>query len=207
MVLKKYIIYTLSLLFIISLISIVINYSINNKYTAYNEETANILIAKINKRVDYINGKRTGMDSEERYIDGEHYADIYVNGKLIFRYTVYETEILYDDNGNPNRSDLYYSVDEDKYYGPDIAYSMYYDDNKKLIYANVVHYRGPNYSIYFNHDELLYVEMTGAVFARDDLYVKGGMKELKEGIKTDDNFSFILTDIENCLNYAYKGVF
>lgn len=184
---KKTTICVISSLVIVLAIS-VLNYSLNGDYKSYDEETVSGLVKKIDERVNYIDEKE----------------GCYEDGKLIYKSAIYKKEMEYDNNGEFIGSYSYYDEINDKYYSEFIFYDMYYDENEKLIYANPVHYRGANYSIYFDNDKLLYVEISGSVFARGDLDVKGGMKELKKGIREDENFSFVLTDIENCLKYAYE---
>lgn len=192
-----------SISFIILFFYTLVNYNMNNSYQNYEKGIVGIIVAQIDERVNYI--REYIREKNIDYYEDVH-KDRYEDGKLIYRHAEYPKEMEYDSNGEIIGGYSYYDEKEDKYYSEFVGYDMYYDENEKLIYADIIHYRGAMYSIYFNDDELLYVEINGGMFARGDLYIKGGMKELYEGIKNDSRFSFILLDIENCLKYAYEQI-
>lgn len=184
---KKTTIYIISGLTIVLTIS-VLAYRLNNYYKSYNEEMVSRLIEKIDERVSYV-------DEKKNY---NWYDDCYEDDKLIYRRAFYEKEMEYDDNGELI-GDWYYDRTNDTYYGEDVLYSMYYDENEKLIYADIRHYRSINYSIYFDDDKLLYVIL-------GDIADIDGMKEVKKFIKNDESYTYIITDIDNSLKYAYEGI-
>ena len=81
-------------------------------------------------------------------------------------------------------------------------YYLYYNKQGKLIYADITHYRDALYSIYFHNDELLHVEV--GPFSEGGLFINGGMENIKEVIKKDPSYAFVLEDSSLCLEYAYK---
>ena len=81
-------------------------------------------------------------------------------------------------------------------------YRLYYDQQGKLIYADIAHYRGALYSIYFYGDELLHVE-TGS-FAEGGLFINGGMENVRDVIEKEPGYAFVLKDSSLCLEHAYK---
>lgn len=113
-------------------------------------------------------------------LNGELYKDYYDGDILMFRYF---------ENGTEQESFT--------------AYWLYYDEQGKLIYADITHYRGAAYSIYFYNDELLHVEV-GPFSYEDDLSINGDMADVKDVIKKDSHYAFVLEDNALCLEYAYK---
>ncbi len=107
---------------------------------------------------------------------------------------------FYEENILIYKFAQYYVDDETKTF-----FYLYYDDLGKLIFADITHYRGASYTIYFENDELLYVNV-GPFSTDSKIYAKGGIKEVKETIVKDDYYSFILEDIDLCLTYAYNNV-
>ncbi len=81
-------------------------------------------------------------------------------------------------------------------------YCLYYDEQGKLIYADISHYRGALYSIYFYNDELLHVEV--GPFYEGGISIKGDMKNVKDVIKKDPSYEFVLEDSSLCLEQAYQ---
>jgi len=81
-------------------------------------------------------------------------------------------------------------------------YSLYYDEQGKLIYADISHYRGALYSIYFHDDGLLHVEV--GPFSEGELFINGDMANVKAVTKKDPSYAFVLEDISLCLEQAYK---
>ena len=90
-------------------------------------------------------------------------------------------------------------VEQDSY----ADYCLYYNEQGKLIYADITHYRGALYSIYFHDDELLHVEV--GPFSEGGLFIKGDMANVKAVIKKDPSYAFVLEDNSLCLEYAYKN--
>ena len=82
------------------------------------------------------------------------------------------------------------------------GYDLYYDEQGKLIYAEIAHYRDALYNIYFHNDELLHVEV--GPFGDGDPYINGDMANVKSVIKKDPSYSFVLEDLSLCLGHAYK---
>lgn len=81
-------------------------------------------------------------------------------------------------------------------------YDLYYNEQGKLIYAEITHYRGPLYSIYYHKDELMHVEV--GPFYEGGLSVNGDMADVEATIKKDSDYAFILEDNSLCLEYAYS---
>lgn len=81
-------------------------------------------------------------------------------------------------------------------------YYLYYNGQGKLIYADIAHYRGALYSIYFHNDELLHVEVGPSY--EGGLSINGNMKDVKAVINKDSSYTFVLEDCSLCLEYAYK---
>lgn len=90
-------------------------------------------------------------------------------------------------------------VDEQDSYA---NYHLYYNEQGKLIYADITHYRGALYSIYFHNDELLHVEVGPS--SEGGLSINGDMANVKAVIKKDPHYAFVLEDNSLCLEYAYK---
>lgn len=82
-------------------------------------------------------------------------------------------------------------------------YYLYYNEQGKLIYAEIAHYRGALYSIYYHEDELLHVEV-GSFSKDSDVSVNGDMADVEAVIKKDSHYAFILEDNSLCLEYAYS---
>ncbi len=74
-------------------------------------------------------------------------------------------------------------------------YYLYYDEQGKLIYADIAHYRGALYSIYYHNDELLHVEAGS---------VNSDMADVEAVIKKDPDYAFIQKDNSLCLEHAYQ---
>lgn len=81
-------------------------------------------------------------------------------------------------------------------------YCLYYDEQGKLIYADITHYRGASYSIYYYNDELLHVEV--GPFYESGLSINGDMADVETVIKKDTSYAFVLEDNSLCLEYAYS---
>jgi len=83
-------------------------------------------------------------------------------------------------------------------------YYLYYDEHGKLIYAEIAHYRGALYSIYFHNDELLHVKVGPFSYSKGAPFINGDMANVKAVIKKHPSFAFVLEDISLCLEHAYK---
>lgn len=81
-------------------------------------------------------------------------------------------------------------------------YDLYYNEQGKLIYAEITHYRGALYSIYYHKDGLLHVEV--GPFYEGGLSINGDMADVETVIKKDSHYAFILEDNSLCLEYAYS---
>lgn len=81
-------------------------------------------------------------------------------------------------------------------------YYLYYNEQGKLIYAEITHYRGASYSIYYHKDELLHVEV--GPFYKGGLFINGDMADVETVIKKDSDYAFVLEDNSLCLEYAYS---
>jgi len=81
------------------------------------------------------------------------------------------------------------------------SYILYYDEYGYLIYADITHYRGALYSIYFHNDKLLHVEV--GPFLTGESFINGGIENVESVIKKDDFYLFVLEDITICLEKAY----
>jgi hypothetical protein len=79
---------------------------------------------------------------------------------------------------------------------------LYYNEEGKLIYAEITHYRGATYCIYFHDDELLYTKV--GPFFDGELFIDGNMKDVEETIGKDSSYEFVRKDILFCLDCAYK---
>ena len=79
-------------------------------------------------------------------------------------------------------------------------YWLYYDERGKLIYADITHYRGASYSIYYHDDELLHVEV--GPFFEGGLFINGNMVNVETVIKKDPSYAFVLEDNSLCLEYG-----
>ena len=112
-------------------------------------------------------------------LNGEFYRDHYDRDNLMFRHF---------DRGVEGESLA--------------VYDLYYDEKGKLIYADITHYRGALYSIYFHNNELLHVEV--GPFSEGGLSINGGMEKVEAVIKKDSSFNFVQEDISSCLESAYK---
>ena len=112
-------------------------------------------------------------------LNGEFYRDHYDRDNLMFRYF---------DRGVEGESLA--------------VYDLYYDEQGKLIYADIAHYRGALYSIYFHNNELLHVEVGPSL--EGGLSINGGMEEVEAVVKKDSSFNFVQEDISSCLESAYK---
>ncbi len=123
--------------------------------------------------------KRVASTKEK--LNSDYYREFYEENVLIYRFAEY------------------YVDDETK-----IFFDLYYDDLGKLIFADITHYRGAAYTMYFENDELLYVNV-GPFSTDSNIYAKGGIKEVNEAIAKDNHYSYILEDIDLCLNYAYNN--
>jgi len=82
------------------------------------------------------------------------------------------------------------------------SYTLYYDEHENLIYADIIRYRGPLYSIYIQDNELLHVEV-GPFSSERGTYVNGNIADVEKIIKEDAYFIFILEDIAICLENAH----
>ncbi len=79
-------------------------------------------------------------------------------------------------------------------------YWLYYDERGKLVYADITHYRGASYSIYYHNDKLLHVEV--GPFIKGGLFINGNMANVENVIKKDPSFAFVLEDNSLCLEYG-----
>ena len=89
-------------------------------------------------------------------------------------------------------------IDQETY----AQYELYYNNQGKLICAEITHYRGPLYSIYYHKDKLLHVEV--GPFYDGGISVNGDMVDVENAIKKDSHYAFILEDNSLCLEYAYS---
>ncbi len=168
----------------------------NNGYTTIFEQTdliTNTTLSEGNNETEVDSSKSLiGNDIEntmqkidsrvakiKNSLNYEYYKDYYDKGILVFRY---------------------FKHDFDKELSAE--YNLYYDEQGKLIYAEITHYRGVLYSIYFHNDELLHVEV--GPFFEGGPYINGGMENVKAVIKKDSSYAFVLDDISLCLEHAYK---
>ena len=83
------------------------------------------------------------------------------------------------------------------------TYFLYYDEHGNLIYAEIVHYRSANYSIYFHNDKLLHVEV--GPFHDGGSFVNGDISDAQIAIAKDPHYAFILEDLAFCLSHAYQS--
>lgn len=83
-------------------------------------------------------------------------------------------------------------------------YYLYYNEQGKLIYAEIAHYRGALYSIYYHKDELLYTKVGPFSDDEDELFINGNMQDVEETIGKDSDYEFVRRDISFCLDHAYK---
>lgn len=81
-------------------------------------------------------------------------------------------------------------------------YYLYYNEQGKLIYADITHYRAAAYSIYYYNDELLHVEVGPSY--EGGVSINGDMADVKAAIKKDPEYAFVLEDHSFCLQHAYK---
>lgn len=79
-------------------------------------------------------------------------------------------------------------------------YWFYYDKWGKLIYADITHYRGAFYFIYYHNNKLLYIEVR--FFVKCGLLINGNMANIENIIKKDPSFAFVLEDNSLCLEYG-----
>ena len=111
-------------------------------------------------------------------LKGEFYEDHYDNDILMFRYF---------DNGAQQESLT--------------QYYLYYNEQGKLIYADIAHYRDALYSIYFHNDELLHTEVGPSY--EGELFIDGDMENVKDVTEKDPGYAFVLEDYSLCLEKAY----
>lgn len=118
------------------------------------------------------------IKNEESQIATEYesFEDFRIQSELVRRYFVLE-----------------YVQDE-----PTIYY-LYYDNCGSLIFAEIAHYRSYLYSIYFDKDELLYV------YWDENSNLNGDLANVESLIEEDSNYSVILDDVKEILEYAYKA--
>ena len=83
-------------------------------------------------------------------------------------------------------------------------FEMYYDENGKLIFVEITHYRYAQYSIYFQNDALFYVKV--GPFTSDGVSISGNLDDVKTAIEKDEQFAFVLEDIAVCLESAYSVI-
>ncbi len=106
-----------------------------------------------------------------------------------------------DEKGVLQYKNVFYYVDEET----NTYFDLYYDELGKLIFADITHYRGPLYEMYFENDKILYTEV-GPFTTESDVFIKGGLEEINTAIAKDEKYSFVLEDIDLCLKYAYQPV-
>lgn len=82
------------------------------------------------------------------------------------------------------------------------TYYLYYNKQGRIIYAEIAHYRGALYSIYFHNDELFHVEV--GPFVEDGLSINGNMADVETVIEKDPSYTFVREDSSFCLDNAYK---
>ena len=87
-----------------------------------------------------------------------------------------------------------------------VVYSMFYGKYDNLIYAEMVHYRGAMYSMYFSEDALVHTEVGPFSYSEGAPFVNGDLAHVKAVIKEDGFFVFILEDLAACLENAYVTV-
>ena len=138
------------------------------------------ILQEINERVSWINENAEQSAKEEFSDDNADYGYTqYINNILVCRY-------------------FSYYFDHERF----AVYVLYYSESGQLIYADISHYRGTMYSIYFQNDELFYVDVESSI--GKETSIRGGMEEINNAIETSDEYSFVLEDIRVCLAYAYK---
>lgn len=113
-------------------------------------------------------------------VKGELYKDYYDGNNLVYR-SFYQFL---------NSQSLSSSTDSDEYI-------LFYDESGNLIYSDIIHYRGPMYSIYFHENMLLYTEVGS--FDAGGAFAKGSLTDIENVIKEDASFDFILEDFTICL--------
>lgn len=112
-------------------------------------------------------------------VKGELYEDHYDKDILMFRYF---------ENGVEQESLT--------------QYYLYYNEQGKLIYADIAHYRGALYAIYFHNDELLHTKV--GPFSKGGTFIDGDVANVKDVIEKDPDYAFVLEDYSLCLENAYK---
>ena len=111
-------------------------------------------------------------------IDNKWYEDHYEDDTVIFRY-------------------FYQGVE-----GASLTtYYLYYDERGKLIYAEMAHYRGALYSIFFHNDKLFHVQV--GPFYTGGAFIDGDISDVQVVITEDSHYAFVLEDLAFCLSHAY----
>ena len=99
---------------------------------------------------------------------------------------------------------IYRYFEQDMYEDSFTTYDAYYDENGKLIYVNIVHYRSIMYFIYFHNDELLHVTV-GSDYPFEGSVIDGDISDLQTIITEAPIYAFILEDLAFCLSHAYSA--
>ena len=82
------------------------------------------------------------------------------------------------------------------------VFFLYYDEEGKLIYADIGHYRAADYSIYFHNNVLLYVQV--GPFYSEGKFINGDINDVQVIITEDPIYTFVLEDLAFCLSHAYQ---
>lgn len=129
-------------------------------------------IQKIDERKLWIRENRDKFSNEE----GELYRD-------------------YRDENNLVCRNFYLNADKEPQDGTFTGFYLYYDEEGKIIYGEVGHYRSTVFNVYFQNDEILHIDFEP---------IKGELAYILATIEESKEYSFILDDISICLENAYK---
>lgn len=144
-----------------------------------NEEITNI-IHIINARNAWI-GENSDIIIPNRSI--ENIDDFYINNTLAYR-------------------NFYYAGENEE---DGAVYSLVYDENNKLIMAEIAHYRSWLYNMYFYNDKLLHVNMEMGPLSIEEPTEYIDFQHAEAIIFENPLYAFVLDDLALCLEYAYKG--
>jgi len=81
------------------------------------------------------------------------------------------------------------------------GFYMYYDEEGKLVFAEIIHYRAANYSIYFHNNVLLHIEV--GPFSSGGMFINGDINDVQVVTAEDPMYTFVLEDLAFCLSHAY----
>lgn len=109
--------------------------------------------------------------------DDGFYSDYYDGNNLVLRTFALNPEKL--------------SIDETY-----TVFYLYYDEFGKLNFGSVGHYRSLAFEVYFQDDEIIYI----------DCPFEGELEDVIEAIRNSEKYSIILDDIACCLENAYKPI-